>query len=419
MQNQHIKLHEIIWEVTGKCNNRCEYCGSKDAWNATIDNNAIIKIAENIALFPPEEIDISGGDPLLVDLATHEIITNVLKDKKVKCKILVNPKSINKRQETLKVLSLYDWIGISINTSEELKLMDGYGINNVLKKSTIISNFNLQNIFIYNEIEEFVKKHNLMWQIQYTIYKDSNDPLAIYNNDKALAFFSSQISKSIADGVKILIADNANCGNCGAGMHSIGILFNGDIVPCLSMRSWLEINSVIVGNILNEKNSQKNKDVNYGYKTDKGYNDYKENPLKYIWENRFDKYRFSSFECCKDKCKNKCVEIKSVNKSIPIEKIPKDPDLWEKIPKMPPCPPTIVYGVFPRPPRVLLYGIGWQEGTYVYACPGGWDNGTIQVYAVNMPSSTCETETNIDTKTTTGNDKKDDDEIKNKDSDGH
>lgn len=419
MQNQHIKLHEIIWEVTGKCNNRCEYCGSKDAWNATIDNNTIIKIAENIALFPPEEIDISGGDPLLVDLATHEIITNVLKDKKVKCKILVNPKSINKRQETIKVLSLYDWIGISINTSEELKLMDGYGINNVLKKSTIISNFNLQNIFIYNEIEEFVKKHNLMWQIQYTIYKDSNDPLAIYNNDKALAFFSSQISKSIADGVKILIADNANCGNCGAGMHSIGILFNGDIVPCLSMRSWLEINSVIVGNILNEKNSQKNKDVNYGYKTDKGYNDYKENPLKYIWENRFDKYRFFSFECCKDKCKNKCVEIKSVNKSIPIEKIPKDPDLCEKIPKMPPCPPTIVYGVFPRPPRVLLYGIGGQEGTYVYACPGGWDNGTIQVYAVNMPSSTCETETNIDTKTTTGNDKKDDDEIKNKDSDGH
>ena len=82
-----------------------------------------------------------------------------------------------------------------------------------------------------------------------------------------------------------------------------------------------------------------------------------------------------------------------INKNISsIEKTPKDPDLWEKLPKILPYPPY--------QPRIILYGIGGQEGTYVYACPGGWDNGAIQVYAVKTPPSTCE-ENTTDTKTTT------------------
>ena len=412
MQNSHLKLQEIIWEITGRCKNGCEYCGSKGAWSVPVDTEKIIKIAQNIAKFSPAEIDISGGDPMLVFLPTHIEVVKILKDAKVKCKIIVNPKSLCRKQDTSstneKIISLYDWVGLSVNTEEELELL-----NNCLvpssgpswfpnRKCTIISNFNLQNIFMYSEIEEFVKKHELMWQVQYTMYKNPNDPLAIYNNEKALGFFSSQISNSIAQGIRVVVADNANCGSCGAGLHSIGILYNGDVVPCLSMRSWLDIDSVVVGNILDETSGRKNDNINYGYKCDQGYNDYHENPLKYIWENRFNKYRFESFDCCKDFCKNKCVEIKVAKKiktTKEDEEINKD---WDNLKIISPSlTRVIVYGVPSDYERVRVYAVVYpkDQGTYIYACPGDWQI-TTSMYAVKTPPSACEDNT-TKTKTTT------------------
>jgi len=403
MQNSHLKLQEIIWEITGRCENGCEYCGSKDAWNVPIDTEKIIKIAQNIAKFPPAEIDMSGGDPMLVFYETHKEITDILKEKGIKCKIIVNPKSLYKKGDTTstneKTISLYDWVGLSINTEKELELLNclvpSCGPSWFpIQKSTIISNFNLQNIFLYGEIEEFVKKHNLMWQVQYTMYNNVNEnQLAIYNNEKALAFFSSQISKSIANGIRVVVADNANCGGCGAGLHSIGILYNGDVVPCLSMRSWLDIKDVVVGNILgNEVCSDQ----------------FKENPLKYIWENRFNKYRFESFKCCKDHCGNKCVEIKLVkNKQKKNNAFEEELDL---IPKTEPSYPpyrVILYGVTPGIVRV--YGVVYpDQGTYMYACPGNWRE-TTSVYSVATPPSTCYGSTR-DSKTITKNE-----DVENKD----
>lgn len=417
MQNSHLKLQEIIWEITGKCNNGCEYCGSKDAWNTPIDDDVIIKIAQNIAKFPPAEIDMSGGDPLLVNFETHKTIVGILKDKGVKCKIIINPKSTRHPKSyttsiIAEILKLYDWIGLSVNNEEELKLLiNGFPI----EKSTIISNFNLQNVFLYNEIEEFVKKNNLMWQVQYTMYQDQNNPLAIYNNEKALKFFSKQISESICNGVKILIADNANCGGCGAGLHSIGMLYNGDVVPCLSMRSWVDIKDVVVGNILEEDWLIDPLDKTAELK-------YKENPLKYIWENRFNKYRFESFKCCKDHCGNKRIEINLIEKKQKkSNNFEEELDIFKKTePIFPPPYRVVLYGVTPG--NVKVYGVTYPEGTYIYACPGDWQDGTTAIYAVKTPpvyavgmpssigsctsASICNCNINLDTKDTTGEDDK-------------
>jgi len=243
------------------------------------------------------------------------------------------------------------------------------------------------------------------------MYEDAENPVAIYNNEKALGFFSSQISKSISNGVKILVADNANCGSCSAGLHSIGILCDGDVVPCLSMRSWVDINSVVVGNILGEDWQEPGSPLD-----ESAFKQYKENPLKYIWEKRFDKYRFESFKCCKDHCKNKCVEIKIIDKTtVPTKTVE---DLWEKNePKIPDSfPKVVLYGVFPGTVRV--YGVVQPERTYVYACPGNWqDNSSI--YAVNMSPPTCNdvNDVNIDKTTTDYDDTKDKDKDKDKDND--
>lgn len=369
MQEGQLKLKEIIWEMTGRCENHCSYCGSKETWNCVVDEDMILKISQAISKYAPEEIDMSGGDPLLVSHETHKKILDLLHEKNVKCKILLNPKSVFKGQERLRTALLYDWIGISVNEAEELKLLSGYGIGNFFKKSTIISNFNLQNIFLYEEIEEFVKKHNLMWQVQYTMYKDDN-PLAIYKNDPAIKALSEKVSKSILGGMKVLVADNANHGRCGAGISSIGILCNGDVVPCLSMRSWVEnINSVVVGNLISEEWKENSDEI--------AYNKFLENPLKYIWENRFDKYRFESFKCCKDHVGNKCVTTTACLKEKEISFY----DLLDEESKK----PITKRRKFPG--RVIMYGAtpDYDEpATYVYAVGREM---TVSVYAVQTSKS--------------------------------
>lgn len=90
MQIQHLQLKEIIWEITGECKNNCKYCGSKLVRNTRTPENIILKIAEEISKYSPKEIDISGGDPLLVSKETHEVITKLFKSKDIICKILAN-----------------------------------------------------------------------------------------------------------------------------------------------------------------------------------------------------------------------------------------------------------------------------------------------------------------------------------------
>lgn len=394
MQNNHLKLKEIIWEITGQCNNNCKYCGSKDSWAKNWNEeteNEMIEISKNIAEYPPEQIDMSGGDPLLVSYETHETIVKILKSSKVVCKIIINPKSLCKKEDISnnneKILSLYNWIGLSINTEEEIGLLELLVPTSgpswfPIQKTTIISNFNLQNIFLYDVIEAFVKAHSLTWQVQYTIFKEKDKSLALYENQASLDFFFKKIQDSIKNNIKIVLADNINNGKCGAGLNSLGILYNGDVVPCLSMRSWVEdINSVIVGNILNEGPRKES------------------SALKYIWENGFNKYRFECFKCCKDYCGNKSFNLYQEERLVDlIKKLPNnDWGKYEPI-NVPSCPPPTItlYGVCPSP-TVIMYGCNPQY-TQVYAVSTPCNEGTF-VYGCKIPDgvtyTTCSESTTI------------------------
>src|ERR1035437_55000 len=292
MQKQIIKLREIVWEITGRCENRCDFCGSKSQWNEAIDEKNILDIANAISEYPPEEIDISGGDPLLVKYNVHREIVMLLKANKTKCKIVINPRSVNDRNknENVNTLNLYDLIGVSINNKEDLEKFETF--SSALKSHfTIITNFNTINLYSYQRIEEFVKKHNCAWMIQYTVfsrkYADEDNLAALYSkgNEDAFNFLQDKINESIKNNVKIIISDNASDGLCGAGRVACGILSNGDVIGCLSMRSWMqhsEMNEISEGNVLTTS-------------------------LKDIWESGFGRYRFNEFKCCKDHCRNKCI----------------------------------------------------------------------------------------------------------------
>jgi len=343
MQEPMIKLKEILFEATSECHNGCAYCGSSDVWKEKTDENKIKLIVDEISKFPPEQIDISGGDPSLISIGTHKYIKDVLSNAGVKVKVLLNPKSILEagKRKFLTICDIYDWVGISINTKEELELAKELMIPNM----TIITNFNLSNIFLFDKIFEYVKNLNVIWQIQYTVYKPKvfeEHPLALYENEETSEYLFDKLNNAMDVYNKIVIADNMNNGRCSAGIYSIGILSNGDVIPCLSMRSWSSNFDKDCPNMLNE-------------------------PLETIWENEFKRQRFGPFFCCKDTCKNRCFERKS-NKDIKLE------------PYVQPCQPPIVtlYGVSPYPPGT---------GTYAYA--------VTPVYAVTYPSPSPNTSPNI------------------------
>jgi MoaA/NifB/PqqE/SkfB family radical SAM enzyme len=359
-----LQLKEIIWEITGKCKNGCKYCGSKDVSDVIINESNIIRIASLIALYPPKEINISGGDPLLVSLETHKRVVKILKDSNVRRKIIINPLSFKHENltECLEILKLYDHIGISINSKDEMIAFEKYCTQLMIKHNcTIISNFNLQNLFDYEQIEKFVTDKNFIWQIQFTMFNDHcHYPLALYNpqNASALYSLSEKIRKSIKSGMRIVIADNANPGGCSAGIHSLGILYNGDVVPCLSMRSWkFSLKHSIVENVLS-----------FG---EYSFGEYELNPLKTIWIEKFNKYRFNSFRCCKDQCNRKIIDTSSIE----ITKHDADRENMNNyleelqrtiLPVQKPIrvePGVMMYGVVSE--QTIMYGVNsWQTETH-------------------------------------------------------
>jgi MoaA/NifB/PqqE/SkfB family radical SAM enzyme len=314
----HIKLEEIIWEITDNCEAGCTYCGSKDSLNKTkIDKESIASIVDAIYDYPPKEISISGGNPLIVPYISHEHLINKLEQKDVVCKILINPYNICtyntcSMDDSQSVLELYDWIGVSINTLAELKRFKTTKcFKSLIYKCTIISNFNIKNIFQFKKIEEFVLANNLTWQIQYTMYEDEDkSENAVYQNEEAQKLLMQYVYTSKAT---IICADNMNSGPCTAGLKSIGILANGDIVPCLSMRSYYR-ELPIIGNILQKS-------------------------LEDNWVYNFSEFRCKEFVCCKDI--TKCMET-PINRQDLIDRIklsePSLPVRTEPI-------PTFVYAV--------------------------------------------------------------------------
>ncbi|MDD5589216.1 MAG: 4Fe-4S cluster-binding domain-containing protein [Candidatus Nanoarchaeia archaeon] len=362
MQQTVLKLKEIVYELLGKCDHYCVFCGSKEVWDEKIDEEKIKNIVDKIVKYPPEQIDISGGNPLLVSRETHQYLVKKLKEKNVIVKILTSVKDIN-RDDYYDIVDLYNHIGLSVNQEEDIELVNDVINKKITSKTiwelknkiTIITNFNLSNIFLFEKIKKIVKEMDCLWMVQYTIYRDLNNPLAIYNNDGSVEFLKKSIQDADIEGIKILISDNMSGNICTAGSNSLGILSNGDIVPCLSMRSWLEIiNHVIVGNVISEKDN---------WRVNSGYDQYEKNPLKYIWEKRFDDYRFKEFKCCKDHCRNKTIGTYCLKKDL-SDDIKKEIKKSKTIQPMSPYTP-LLYGVsaplqpVPKSP----------EGVFVYAVP--------------------------------------------------
>jgi MoaA/NifB/PqqE/SkfB family radical SAM enzyme len=360
MQRPMISLDEVIWEITTQCRNGCSYCGSKNELNKHIPTiEEIEHIASQLAQMEVKEINFSGGDPLLVPTTVYDKMRLEILPADTQMKIVMSPlSSLHIDVQTIgDIFYRMNVIGMSINTLHELacardmilKLKDQFELPPI----TVITNFNLSNMHDFEAFEEFVENTGYGWQIQFTI----DEALGIYNNPSATTMFFDKLDNHFKNSnacKNTMIADNMNHGACGAGTRGIGILANGDVVPCLSMRSYVD-EMPTMGNIHDED-------------------------LYNIWHENFHSWRCHSFKCCKDACKEIAyppAQIENLfwisndfkpDKNFPDLKpySPKDDfpnqivmyGVQEVYPTKPGIGPSMVYGV--QPPTSFVYGV-WSN----------------------------------------------------------
>lgn len=279
----NIKLREIIWEVTTKCDKGCDYCGSSDILNSEDEKDSDkLLIAREIADYPPKEVNLSGGEPGLLDTKLLNEIIDILKEAGCIVKVITNGKLFNNHDNS--TIKKFDAIGLSINSEKDIKEFTNLYTSNYyeLKPITIITNFGTHNIWEFDKIKDFTSRFKC-WQVQLT------DVKYLLPKDGIKHLYEKLNNCS-----NVVMADNLQYNHdCTAGIYSCGILYNGEVLPCLSMRSWCED--------LSKKNNK--------YYSSNG--NILNNSLKEIWENLFKDRRFGDDNsCCRD-----CVKYPEINES--------------------------------------------------------------------------------------------------------
>lgn len=292
----YLKLKKIFWEITPQCYNCCSYCGVRDSSHLKISDITIKSVLNGIVEYPPEEIQITGGDPFLIDFDTHKFVVDTLKkcNPPVVCEIMVNSIS----EVDVEILKLYDLTYVSLNTIEELENFELSWREFLVEENipfAFTTNFNLLNFFIAEKLSKTIR--DKPWHIGFMVYGDPNNNLALYRHELALNKLNEELAELIQKH-NIIISDNANCIDCAAGMYSLGLLYDGSVVPCLAMRYYISnIREQTQGNILYDK-------------------------LKDVWYKKFEDQRFTDWFSCKHQCKKQIINIRNNKSVIRLKELP-------------------------------------------------------------------------------------------------
>jgi MoaA/NifB/PqqE/SkfB family radical SAM enzyme len=377
-----IKLQEVLWEVTPRCNKNCDYCGSAGITKLSpLSDESLFEIAKQINDYKVPEVNLTGGEPGTLPSLTLDTIIGILSEN-CKVKIITNGELFKNRKDSLNNFSKISRIGLSINVKEDLseEIAADLSAMKLKSKTTVITNFGTHNIWFFHDILEYIKSIGVScWQVQLTMGK-------YQLNKSGIIHLRGLINSGMVDSCRpagyphIVLADNLQaCHECLAGVRSCGITYDGSVVACLSERSYYEKGFYkTYGNILS---------------TLLGIPRSNAKCLKEIWETGFQDIRFDD-ACCR-KCCRDFIEYPEDDKPLTIEdclnpfEYPED----DKPLTIEDClnpSPSKVYdpkGARGEPARAVLYGVVSPGNVYVYAVNNGesWSGGPedVMVYGVN------------------------------------
>jgi MoaA/NifB/PqqE/SkfB family radical SAM enzyme len=233
-----LNLKEVLWEITPKCNRNCTFCGSNEIVNVEdqLVWEDILTIGDNIAKYA-ETIIMSGGEPLTIPTIKLHDIKNLCIEHDTNLDVVTNGDLLGKNHK-----NIFRNIGISINSLEDIRSLNIDNLKVLSEDSDIvfITNINrLNDIEIDRIVEEArnIMHVHMGFQFQLTMYKGDDDAKI---DGEHIAYLRERLEIACSTmQMPYIFADNLQAVHeCTAGINSCGVLFNGDVVACLSERSW-------------------------------------------------------------------------------------------------------------------------------------------------------------------------------------
>ncbi len=270
--NRKYMLDTLVWELTMGCNLRCRHCGSscKERLENEITDDEAMAIAEQIVELKPKWVAFSGGEPLL----RHNWgeLAQFLTQNGVEVRLISNgtliTADIARKMEKVGI----SIVSISVDGTEEIhdtvrgkgvhrKVIEAFGY---LKDAGVNIGVNTtlmkDNVNILDEMYELLRENGVcIWQLQPGIPEGRMSEHSKYVLDVSdiMKVIDFSFEKNLVDGPKIFLAETIGYyttrevqsrmlafnsakpvvfKGCNAGICSLGILQNGDVVGCTSIR---------------------------------------------------------------------------------------------------------------------------------------------------------------------------------------
>ncbi|WP_234123539.1 radical SAM/SPASM domain-containing protein [Clostridium hydrogenum] len=269
-----------VWEVTMGCNMRCKHCGSscESSLPDELTTEEALKLCDDLGKLGFQWITLSGGEP--TTRKDWDLIAKRLKENNIIPNIITNAwlldestviKAKNAGINTIAISmdgleNTHDFIRKKGSFQRDMKAIDLIVQNGM--GCSIITTINNVNIDELEELKKiFVEKKISAWQLQLglpmgNMLKNKQLVAEPFHVDQVIDFAYKTM---LEDKIKIHLADCMGYFNikevevrkhtlkleeypwngCGAGKSVVGILYNGDITACTSIRN----KQFIAGNI--------------------------------------------------------------------------------------------------------------------------------------------------------------------------
>lgn len=271
-----------VWEITMGCNMRCKHCGSscENALEGELSTEEVLKLCDDMGKLGFQWITLSGGEP--TTRKDWDLIAKRLNENGIIPNMITNGWLMSEEIADRAVNAGINTIAISVDGLEEThdfirkkdsfkRIMHAFDILKTKKINySAITTINNRNIKELPQLRDILIEKGVMgWQLQLglpmgNMAKNSdlvaqphhmNDVIEFsyntmkegYNIDVQLADCIGYYNlKEIEVRKKSLGGEEYAWTGCGAGKYSLGILHNGDILGCTSVRdrSFIEGNAM-------------------------------------------------------------------------------------------------------------------------------------------------------------------------------
>ncbi|AJA46306.1 radical SAM family protein [Clostridium pasteurianum DSM 525 = ATCC 6013] len=269
-----------VWEITMGCNMRCKHCGSscEKPLEDELSTEEAFKLSDDLGKLGLKWITLSGGEP--TTRKDFYLIAKRLNENNIIPTLITNGWLLDENIVDKAIIGGINTIAISIDGLEkthdnmrkkgsfqrDMKALDLLGRKNI--PSSVITTINNINIKELEQLKDIlIEKGVVSWQLQLALpmgnmSKNSDLVVQPFQVDKVIDFayrttMENKIVIQLADCMGYFNMKEASVRKhssnidgytwtgCSAGKYTLGILNNGDIVGCTSVRD----KTLVEGNI--------------------------------------------------------------------------------------------------------------------------------------------------------------------------